>query len=79
MAATGVGSGRWTPDEWTQWRDGSRYNAQQTSAPAGMQSAGAGGPWRPSQAWGWSARAGGTPGQYSDGNSVPQTTAPAGA
>eukprot|EP00969_Alexandrium_andersonii_P040864 1791689-Alexandrium_andersonii.AAC.1 len=38
----------------------------QTTAPAGAQSARAGGTWQPSQAWGWSARAGGTPGQASD-------------
>eukprot|EP00969_Alexandrium_andersonii_P174382 7709767-Alexandrium_andersonii.AAC.1 len=37
-----------------------------TSAPAGHQSATAGGSWQPSQAWGWSATAGCTPGQPSD-------------
>eukprot|EP00969_Alexandrium_andersonii_P184444 8148753-Alexandrium_andersonii.AAC.1 len=67
--------GWWTPEEWAQWRNGSWYSTQQTSTPA----ASVGGPWQPSQAWGWSANAGGTPGQHSGGGSMPQTSAPAGA
>eukprot|EP00969_Alexandrium_andersonii_P175003 7739892-Alexandrium_andersonii.AAC.1 len=60
-AATEVGSGPWTPDDWARWRNGIWYSAQPTSAPAGTQSAGADRPWQSSQAWGWSAYAGGAP------------------
>eukprot|EP00969_Alexandrium_andersonii_P284769 12588541-Alexandrium_andersonii.AAC.1 len=38
----------------------------QTSAPAGAQSALAGGTWQPGRAWGLPASAGATPGQASD-------------
>eukprot|EP00969_Alexandrium_andersonii_P161554 7140030-Alexandrium_andersonii.AAC.1 len=52
VAATGAGGGGWwAPDEWAQWRRDSWYSAPQTYAPAGAQSASAGGPWQSSQTW----------------------------